>query len=79
MRVSEYGGLTKVDLAFAGRQLRVDHRLIWERDGEYYVEKPKAECGCRYIPMTDEVYRSLKIARENGNDYRRVQRFSPAG
>lgn len=59
MRVSEYGGLTKVDLAFTGRKLRVDHQLVWERDGEYYVEKPKAECGCRYIPMTNEVYRSL--------------------
>ena len=24
------------------------------------MEKTKTECGCRYIPMTDEVYRSLQ-------------------
>lgn len=27
--------------------------------GKYYVEKTKTECGCRYIPMTDEVFQSL--------------------
>ena len=30
-----------------------------ERGGKYYVEKTKTECGCRYIPMTEEVYQSL--------------------
>ena len=32
----------------------------WERGGKYYVEKTKTECGCRFIPMTEEVYQSLK-------------------
>ena len=27
---------------------------------KYFVEKTKTECGCRFIPMTEEVYRSLK-------------------
>ena len=60
MRVSEFCGLTKADLDFAGRKIRVDHQLVRERSGKYYVEKTKTECGCRYIPMTDEVYRSLQ-------------------
>ena len=27
---------------------------------KYYVEKTKTACGVRFIPMTDDVYRSLK-------------------
>jgi integrase len=60
MRVSEFCGLTKNDLDFENRRIRVDHQLVRERGGKYYVEKTKTECGIRYIPMTDEVYQSLK-------------------
>ena len=60
MRVSEFCGFTKSDLDFESRKIRVDHQLVRERGGKYYVEKTKTECGCRFIPMTEEVYRSLK-------------------
>ena len=60
MRVSEFRGLTKNDLDFENRKIRVDHQLVRERGGTYYVEKTKTECGCRFIPMTEEVYQSLK-------------------
>ncbi len=60
MRVSEFCGLTKSDLDFESRKIRVDHQFVRERGGKYYVEKTKTECGCRFIPMTEEVYRSLK-------------------
>ena len=59
MRVSEFCGLTKSDLDFENRRIRVDHQLVRERGGKYYVEKTKTECGCRFIPMTEEVYQSL--------------------
>ena len=59
MRVSEFCGLTKNDLDFESRRIRVDHQLVRERGGKYYVEKTKTECGCCYIPMTDEVFQSL--------------------
>lgn len=59
MRVSEFCGLTKNDLDFEKRRIRVDHQLVRERGGKYYVEKTKTESGCRFIPMTDEVYHSL--------------------
>lgn len=60
MRVSEFCGLTKNDVDFKSRKIRVDHQLVRERGGKYYVEKTKTECGCRFIPMTDEVYNSLQ-------------------
>lgn len=60
MRVSEFCGLTMNDLYFTSRRIRVDHQLVRERGGKYYVEKTKTECGCRFIPMTDEVFQSLQ-------------------
>lgn len=60
MRVSEFCGLTKNDLDFENHKIRVDHQLVRERGGRYYVEKTKTECGIRFIPMTDEVYQSMK-------------------
>ena len=55
MRVSEFCGFTKSDLFFESRRIGVDHQLVRERGGKYYVEKTKTECGCRVIPMTEEV------------------------
>ena len=60
MRVSEFCGLTKDDVDFENRKICVDHQLVRERGGKYYVEKTKTECGLRCIPMTDSVYQSLK-------------------
>lgn len=60
MRVSEFCGLTKSDLDFEQRRIRVDHQLVRDRNGRYYVEKTKTEAGCRFIPMTEEVYKSLQ-------------------
>ncbi len=60
MRVSEFCGLTKKDLDFKNRRIRVDHQLVRDRHGKYYVEKTKTECGRRSIPMTKEVYDALK-------------------
>ncbi len=50
MRVSEFCGLTKNDLDFESRRIRVDHQIVRERGGKYYVEKTKTECGCRFSP-----------------------------
>ena len=59
MRVSELCGLTKADLDFENRRIRVDHQLIRTTQGKRFVEKTKTEAGRRYIPMSDSVYRSL--------------------
>ncbi len=60
MHVSEFCGLTKGDLDFENRRIRVDHQLVRERGGKYYVEKTKTDGGIRFIPMTDGVYQSLR-------------------
>lgn len=60
MRVSEFCGLTFKDLDFENKVITVDHQLIRERGGRYYVEVTKSESGRRYIMMDDEVYQSLK-------------------
>lgn len=59
MRISELCGLTIADLDFDRRRIRVDHQLVRTQDGKCYIEKTKTECGCRYIPMSDEVYESF--------------------
>ena len=38
----------------------MDHQLIRESGGKYYVEKTKTECGRRFIPMTEGVFQSLQ-------------------
>lgn len=65
MRVSEFCGLTKKDLDFKNRTIRVDHQLVRERGGRYYVEQTKTECGRRTIPMTNEVYEALQNILKN--------------
>lgn len=65
MRVSEFCGLTKKDLDFKKRRIRVNHQLVRERGGKYYIEETKTACGCRFLPMTDTVYDSLKKMLEH--------------
>lgn len=60
VRVSELCGLTIKDLDFEGRRIRVDHQLLRDGSGTYHIEHTKTESGCRYIPMNDNVYHSLK-------------------
>ena len=65
MRVSEFCGLTMEDLDFANRKIRVEKQLIRENKGAYHVEKTKTESGVRFIPMSDEVFQSLKNILKN--------------
>ena len=62
MRVSELYGLTRADLDFEARRIKVERQLTRTRHCEYYEEKPKTASGERYIPMTDEVYRAFQNA-----------------
>ena len=60
MRVSEFCGLTIGDLDFENRKINVDHQLIWNAKQKRHVEKTKTDAGCRFIPMDDDVLRSLR-------------------
>lgn len=67
MRVSEFCGLTLQDLDFQNRRIRVDHQLIRESGGKYYVEKTKTECGRRFIPMTEGVFQACRTCLQIAN------------
>ena len=56
IRVSELYGLTKADIDFEARLIKVERQLTRTRHCEYYMEKTKTASGERYSPMTDEVY-----------------------
>ena len=60
MRVSEFCGLTKKDLDFKNRKIRIDHQLERDRHGKYYIVMTKTAAGRRFIPMTNEVYDALE-------------------
>lgn len=60
LRISEFCGLTRNDLDFERRRIRIDHQLIQDFGNGYRIEKPKTEKGVRYVPMTDAVYQSLQ-------------------
>lgn len=65
MRVSELYGLTRADLDFEARRIRVERQLTRTKHCEYYIEKPKTASGERYIPMTDTVYQAFQRAVQN--------------
>lgn len=65
LRISELVGLTKGELDFKARKIKVDHQLSRTRGGTYYIEKTKTECGVRYLPMSDIAYSCLKRILEN--------------
>ena len=50
MRVSEFCGLTKSDLDFENRRIRVDHQLVREQGGKYYVEKTRPNVAAAIFP-----------------------------
>lgn len=56
MRVSEFCGLTLKDVDLENRRVNVDHQLVRERGGKYYIEETKTKSGKRYIPMTNTSY-----------------------
>ena len=60
MRISEFCGLTKKDLDFKNRRIRVERQLIRDKHCNYLIETTKTESGRRFIPMTDEVYEALQ-------------------
>ena len=75
MRVSEFCGLTRKDLDFDTGKIRVDKQLVRERGGKYYVEKTKTACGCRDIPMTDQVKDSLLRILKNRPKVRKEKKI----
>ena len=65
LRISELYGLTKSDIDFKERRIRVERQLVRTKHCEYYIEKPKTDSGIRFIPMDDQVYKAfIDVFRE---------------
>ena len=60
LRISEFCGLTKSDLDFKNKRIKVNHQLKRTSQMQYIIEKPKTESGERYVPMSDEVVACFK-------------------
>lgn len=65
LRISELYGLTKSDIDFKERRIRVERQLTRTRNCEYYIEKPKTDSGERFIPMDDTVYQAFQNVFKN--------------
>lgn len=65
IRVSELYGLTVNDIDFKNKVITVNHQLLKERNGRYFLSEPKTDAGNRLIPMTDVLYRTLKRVISN--------------
>lgn len=60
LRISEFCGLTKKDIYFEEKKIKVERQLQRKRDMEYIIETTKTSSGVRYVPMTDEVCECFK-------------------
>ena len=55
LRISEFVGLTIMDIDFKNMKINVDHQLQRKRNMEYVIEDTKTSSGTRQVPMTAEV------------------------
>lgn len=60
LRISELYGLTKFDVDFTKRRIRIEKQLCRTGDKPYFVKAPKTKSGVRYIPMSDVVFDTFK-------------------
>lgn len=67
LRVSEFCGLTKGDLDFEKRKIRIERQLIRESGGAYHVADLKSKSGRRFVPMSESVARSLNNVLKKRN------------
>jgi integrase len=65
MRIGELSGLIIDDIDFEKRRIKIDHQLQYYDKNGYVVEKVKSRSGNRMIPMSDDVYESLKRVLNN--------------
>lgn len=65
IRISELYGLTFNDIDFKNKTITVNHQLMKERNGRYFLSEPKTDAGNRLIPMTDVLYRTLRRVIDN--------------
>lgn len=70
MRISEFCGLTMMDIDLEKRTINIDHQLQRTSKREYVIEPTKTNAGTRVIPMTNEVTEMFRAIIEDRPDYK---------
>ena len=67
MRISEFCGLTLSDIDFKEHTINIDHQLLKDQKGKYYIQTTKTSSGTRVLPMTPDVEKCFRkiVARRN--------------
>lgn len=60
LRIGEFCGLTLKDIDLEKRTINVDHQLQYVGNKGKYIEKTKTDAGTRVLPMSDDVYETIK-------------------
>lgn len=60
LRPSECFALRRSDINFERGDVTVQHKLIWKRDGSYYIGEPKTARSRRNVPMSPQLLDILK-------------------
>ena len=65
LRISEFVGLTKADLDFKNKKIKVDHQLQRYAKVGYQIVDTKTDAGTREVPMIPEVEEAFKRVLAN--------------
>ncbi len=65
MRISEFCGLTILDIDMKERTIDINHQLQRLSDMEYIIEPTKTNAGKRVLPMTQDVYECFQTILKN--------------
>lgn len=60
LRIGEFCGLILKDIDLEKRTINVDHQLQYVGNKGKYIEKTKTDAGTRVLPMSDDVYETIK-------------------
>src|SRR5436305_5555306 len=60
LRPSECFALRRSDISFERGDVIVQRKLIWKRDGSYYIGEPKTARSRRNVPMSPQLLDILK-------------------
>ncbi len=68
LRASELCGLTKADVDFTKRTIKITHQLLKNSQTGFYIVPPKTKSSYRTLYMTDLVYGAMKRIYERSKD-----------
>ena len=65
LRISEFCGLTVMDVDFKNEVVHINHQLIKSKEQGYYIETPKTKSGIRQVPLSEETIQAFQRVIKN--------------